>query len=560
MNYAKKKNRKKIIRTIFQLMFCFTFVTLVTLYLRSPNEYKEADKSKWNQTEGFIALSYVGVSRKDNAILVSKEKLDNHLKALHDAGYVTIGIDDIINFYEKNTPLPEKALFLTFEDGRKDSMIFAQPILEKYNFKATMLNYANNVVNKDRLFLKEDDLKDLDENSYWEIGTNGYRFSYINVVEKDIPELEDKDNDGKLNKEKFEYTHYLMDYIRDTDGVPQETKEEMTDRINWDYAKMDEIYNESIGYTPKAYMIMHANELNNNMNDAVEDVNLENINKYFKILFNREGSCYNTYSDSLYDLTRMQVGADWSVNKLLLEIENWTDSKTPFAVGDKDAADRWHVKGGLMEHKEDRIILTSPEGKRAFSYLKGSDNWNDIDLSVYLSGREFGTQSIYLRYDNKDSYIKLSLEDNKISIREKSPNSQEVELYSGDMPDIEKLLQTDDRFDKDRINGNETEDATLDDIKLENLEELDMEKQLNRVFKTQESDMESPVSWKLNIKLIGNKMTITVGDEILADNINISDSINNGGIALECYGDNGEIYDGIYDELNISPITEENKN
>ena len=128
------------------------------------------------------------------------------------------------------------------------------------------------------------------------------------------------------------------------------------------------------------------------------------------------------------------------------------------------------------------------------------------------------------------------------------------------MPDIDKLLQTDDRFDKDRINGNETEDVTLDDIKLENLKELDMEKQLDRVFKTQESDMESPVSWKLNIKLIGNKMTITVGNEILADNINISDSINNGGIALECYGDNGEIYDGIYDELNISPITEENKN
>ena len=183
MKYAKIKNRKKCIRTIFQLIFCFSVVVLVSLYLLFPKEYKEADKSKWNQKEGFIALSYVGVSRKDNHILVSKKKLDSHLKALYEAGYVTIGIDDILNFYNNNTPLPEKALFLTFEDGRKDSMIFAQPILEKYNFKATMLNYAGNVVNKDRLFLKGKDLQELDKNSFWEIGTNGYRFSYINVVE-----------------------------------------------------------------------------------------------------------------------------------------------------------------------------------------------------------------------------------------------------------------------------------------------------------------------------------------------------------------------------------------
>lgn len=560
MTYIKNKNIKKILRTIFQLLFCFILITLVIMYLLFPKQYQESDKSKWNQKEGFIALSYVGVSRKDNHILVSKEKLDSHLKALHDAGYVTIGIDDIINFYEKKTPLPEKALFLTFEDGRKDSMIFAQPILEKYNFKATMLNYANNVVNKDRLFLKGRDLKQLDKNTYWEIGTNGYRFSYINVIEKDIPELEDNDNDGKLNKEKFEYNHYLMDYLRDVDGLPLETKSEMIDRINWDYSKMNEIYNKELGYNPKVYMIMHANALNQDMNDAVEAVNLENINKYFKILFNREGSCYNTYSDSLYDLTRMQVGADWSVNKLLLEIENWTDSKTPFVIGDKDSVDRWYIKGGVMEHKDDRVIFTSPKGQKAFSYLKGSDNWKDVDLSVYLSGREFGTQSIYLRYDNKDSYIKLSLKDNKISIREKSKNSEEIELYSGDMPDIDKLLQTDDRFDKNRINGNEKTDVTLNDLKLENLKELDVEKQLDRVFKTQESDMESPVSWKLNINLSGNKMTLTVGNEILADNINISNSINNGGIALECFGNDGEIYDGIYDELNITPIIEGNKN
>lgn len=553
MKYAKIKNRKKCIRTIFQLIFCFSVVVLVSLYLLFPKEYKEADKSKWNQKEGFIALSYVGVSRKDNHILVSKKKLDSHLKALYEAGYVTIGIDDILNFYNNNTPLPEKALFLTFEDGRKDSMIFAQPILEKYNFKATMLNYAGNVVNKDRLFLKGKDLQELDKNSYWEIGTNGYRFSYINVVEKDIEEFEDKDNDGKFNKKKFDYTHYLMDYLRDVDGVPTESKEEMEERINWDYDKMNEIYTESLGYNPKAYMIMHANKINGNINEAVEAINLENIYKYFNILFNREGSCYNTYSDSIYDLTRMQVGSDWSVNKLLMEIESWTDSKSPYVTGDEDSANRWSTNGGVLESKEEKIILTSPKNQKAFSYLKGSDNWRDIDLSVYLSGREFGTQSIYLRYDNADNYIKLSLSENRISIIEKV-NGFESILYSGPMPDIDKLPQTDDRFDKDRINGNEIENRPIEDIKLG---DFNLKNQYDKVFKTQESDMEAPVSWKLDIKIRDNNLTIIVGKDVLVDNMSFSSSIKQGGIAIECFGNDGSIYDGIYNELTITPIVEE---
>ena len=553
MKYAKIKNRKKCIRTIFQLIFCFSVVVLVSLYLLFPKEYKEADKSKWNQKEGFIALSYVGVSRNDNHILVSKKKLDSHLKALYEAGYVTIGIDDILNFYNNNTPLPEKALFLTFEDGRKDSMIFAQPILEKYNFKATMLNYAGNVVNKDRLFLKGKDLQELDKNSYWEIGTNGYRFSYINVVEKDIEEYEDKDNDGKFNKKKFDYTHYLMDYLRDVDGVPTESKEEMEERINWDYDKMNEIYTESLGYNPKAYMIMHANKINGNINEAVEAINLENIYKYFNILFNREGSCYNTYSDSIYDLTRMQVGSDWSVNKLLMEIESWTDSKSPYVTGDKDSSSRWSTNSGVLESKEEKIILTSPKNQKAFSYLKGSDNWRDIDLSVYLSGREFGTQSIYLRYDNADNYIKLSLSENRISIIEKV-NGFESILYSGPMPDIDKLPQTDDRFDKDRINGNEIENRPIEDIKLD---DFNLKNQYDKVFKTQESDMEAPVSWKLDIKIRDNTLTVTVGTDVLVDNIEFNSSIKQGGIAIECFGNNGVIYDGIYNELTITPIIEE---
>ena len=160
-----KKNRWKVFRTVLQVIFCLVIVCIVVKTVYFSPTYMESDKSTWTNKEGFLTLSYVGVSRNDSAYLVSKKKLDEHLGALHEAGYVTIDIEDVLNFYNEGTPLPEKALLLIFEDGRKDSFLFAQPILEKYNYKAVMMTYAYNVINNDRLFLKSRDLEKMEKST-----------------------------------------------------------------------------------------------------------------------------------------------------------------------------------------------------------------------------------------------------------------------------------------------------------------------------------------------------------------------------------------------------------
>lgn len=312
----KRKNRIKIIRTIFEILFCLTAILMLIIVVFFPKEYKQPDKTKWKQSNGFIALSYTGVSEKNDKHLFSKSQLDSHLRALHDSGYVTIGIEDIVNYYKYEELLPEKALFLIFEDGRRDSFIFAQPVLEKYNFKAVMFTYASNVESIDRLFLKEKDLHYLDRNSYWEVGSNGYRFSYINVYKKNFESSEV--NEGSLD---MRFTHYLMDYLRDEDDIPLESKKQMQQRITYDYDEMNRIYTSVLGYQPKAYMIMHANALFTNMNPAVEEINLQNIYRHFSLLFNRDVSCFNSKIDSIYNLTRLQVQPGWTEERLLMEIE-----------------------------------------------------------------------------------------------------------------------------------------------------------------------------------------------------------------------------------------------
>lgn len=102
--------------------------------------------------DGFIALSYFGVSRGESPKYVSKDNLRKQLALLESQGYTTVTQQDILEFYQKNKPLPEKALYLSFEDGRTDSSIFAQNIMEDLNYKATMFTYANKMDTRDNKF------------------------------------------------------------------------------------------------------------------------------------------------------------------------------------------------------------------------------------------------------------------------------------------------------------------------------------------------------------------------------------------------------------------------
>ncbi|PHV72235.1 hypothetical protein CS063_01805 [Sporanaerobium hydrogeniformans] len=301
---VRRKNIKKALRSVVEWLLLLGIVIGISLYLLFPKTYKEPDQTYWKQQKGFSVLAYNGVTRREKEGLITREQLETHLKALKEAGYTSIGIQEIIDYYEKGKPLPEQAVCILFEDGRKDTVVFAQPLLEKYNFKAVMMTYASQFLSKDRLFLKEKDLKRLDKNSYWEIGSSGYRFAYINVKESEQT-----------------YNHYLMDYLRDGYGLAVETTQEMTERLSWDYDQLNAVYTEILGYQPRAYQIMHSNSLYAGMNEAVEKVNDQKIKEYFSIHFNREGTSYNTKQASPYDLNYCIVDEKWSAEELLLQLQ-----------------------------------------------------------------------------------------------------------------------------------------------------------------------------------------------------------------------------------------------
>lgn len=521
-----KKERKKIVRSIFEGIILVSLLTIIvknlfTFSVYQPYSSNNISEEAKDVKNGFIAVSYFGVDRNGDETLISTDALEKQIKALKDNGYVTITQQDILDYYNNKKALPEKSLFLLFEDGRRDTAIFSQKILEQYNYKATMLTYADKFEKNDSKFLMPKDLLNLKDSSFWELGTNGYRLEYINVFDKNSNFL------GRLNSIEFSkaaptirrnYNHYLMDYIRDENGIPIENKEEMNERIDYDYEALTKTYNNKIGYVPQLYVLMHSNTGKFATNDKVSEINEKWIKDLFAINFNREGYSLNLPDSSIFDLTRVQPQAYWSTNHLLMRIWDDTKKDTQFVIGDERKAKDFQQIRGQAEFENDKIILTSLPRENGLIKLANMKPTKDIKVSTMLNGNIIGSQSIYLRSneDTSDS-ICVQLINNIVNIIENSNGTSSI-LYSLDLGDKDK-----------------------------------------------EYDIKESGSKKVDITLIDNKLTLTIDSKKIVEDLKVTNE-NEGDIFLEsAWGKYGysqrniadDVYDGIFKGFKVTDINNE---
>ena len=454
--YTKKKNRVKVIRTIFQtivtIVFLYYFITRVFVLTKyepyDENEIEMADDSAEN---GFISISYFGVDRTGTETLVDDDRLNEHLKALYDNGFVTLNQKDVYDYYYGDKKLPKKCLFLMFEDGRRDTTVFAEKITEKYNYISTMQTYANKFEENDPTFLLPKNIQQLKDNTYWEFGTNGYRLAYINVFDRYdrfLGELTTKEYNQISPYLGRDYNHYLMDYIRDEYDMPVETKLEMQRRINGDYEKLKEIYEDKCGEVPSFYVLMHANTGKFGENDIVSEVNRVNLEELFDINFNREGYCKNNLESSPYDLTRMQPQAFWRTNHLLMRIKYDVaeDMNIEFVKGEEDRFNNYTLNKGAAEFKNDEIYITClPEDTGEITLNKEGVLDGDFILTTKIDGNAYGRQLINMFTDSLgQGGLSVGLFNKRLVVL-----NGEEELYCEEVDDIteqEKVSVPEDEY------------------------------------------------------------------------------------------------------------------
>lgn len=578
-----KKDSIKVIKYAIQFILVALLIYVVVRQVFFSPHYQAYSQASTDitanesnvDTPAFVAISYFGVEKfeSDSATLISQERLNEQLEALKLNGYVTISQQDILNYYAYSGSMPEKALFLLFEDGRRDTAVFAQSLLEKYNYLASANTYADKFEEKDGKFLSAKDLKTMLRSTFWELGTNGYRLSYINVFDRY------ENYYGHLNSNEFisinqylkrDYNHYLMDFLRDEDRVREESVDEMKLRIQTDYELMQQNYIDNIGYLPQLYTLMHSNTGAFGTDPLVSNENRTYITSMFSMNFNREGSCMNSLASSVYDLTRMQPQAYWYPNHLLMRIQDDMQQDMIFVLGDEEEAANWTIDQGAAEFRNNVIALTSESNSYGRIALK-SLRYADVNLSVTLDGNVAGNQGILLRADRSmNNGVYVGIENNFLVVREYT-NGDIEELYSLDLYDFDGGATT--SVAEDEYNGLVSlQNAILqyDDsyTRMQNaqydLDQLEQETPTTIEDGSEpyvpEIDLTDRGSRKLDLTLVGTSLTILVDGRTAVEDLQLS-SVRRGSIALESsaliqekYSQRNladDVYDAVFTDLTL---------
>ncbi len=82
-------------------------------------------------------LMYHHILNKDSFIATSIENFEKQMCFISKR-YHTVTSSEFKSCIDGETSLPKNSVMITFDDGWKDNLIYAYPILKKYNLKATL--------------------------------------------------------------------------------------------------------------------------------------------------------------------------------------------------------------------------------------------------------------------------------------------------------------------------------------------------------------------------------------------------------------------------------------
>lgn len=209
------------ILTYKKLVLFSAVLCLFILFSALSNTFLPVLVSLESTEQELIILMYHQVS--DNGSLwgdyvIPPSLLRQDFEYLKENGYNVVKIKDVLDFANGKKPLPKKAVVLTFDDGQRSFLTKVLPLLEEYNFPATVsivgaltdLYTENGETNDKYAYLNWNDVKTLSENPLVEIGHHSYNLhslgnrrgmgkiygesdgSYLQIMEEDIKMLNEK--------------------------------------------------------------------------------------------------------------------------------------------------------------------------------------------------------------------------------------------------------------------------------------------------------------------------------------------------------------------------------
>ena len=401
---ALSKDTWKILRSCLQWAFLIGLCVFIVQLFMERGMPPQFDRESWTQRDGFTAISYGSLTRDEKPGLNSRQQFAEHVAAIEKAGYQWITTDDVISFYRDGEPLPEKALYLMMEGGRKDSVIFGQEIMGKTGVHASLFTTTGTLKSWNNFFVTKSNVAALAKSPFWDVGSQGLGLLPINE-----------------NMPKVTPGYFLTDFLRDSTGLPAETEEQMRDRLAAYYKESFEPLAKLLSEPPKAFVMMPANSFNAAMPHAVKEANRDLVQQYFQVAFSREGAAFNSAVDDRFALTRVQIKPEWTEQHLMEVLSLRAAKRTRFSLAEGDTADSWVSFRTRVEASGRDIVLTPQEGRADPVILRGSNLWDNVSLSMAIAQKENVDRYVYLRYATPSAFLRVTLHGARLLVQERVP-------------------------------------------------------------------------------------------------------------------------------------------
>ena len=160
----------------------------------SPEEQRQATNSVPAYDGKVMALVYHGIGSNSDAeggYVMSAARFGEHLAALRAAGVHVVTAADIAWSYAVGTALPDRAVMISFDDGRSDAMMFADPLLEQAGMKATMFVISGAAARPGLYYAGWDRLRAAAQSGRWDIEAHSDSSHHLQRVAdgRDLPAL-----------------------------------------------------------------------------------------------------------------------------------------------------------------------------------------------------------------------------------------------------------------------------------------------------------------------------------------------------------------------------------
>lgn len=127
---------------------------------------KEENNNPLGHPEKIAVFGYHGVAQdskkesdyKNSVYWISVSQFDREMKAIVDEGYTALTLKEFEEWYLHGASIPEKSVLITFDDGIREGISEATPILEKYKLSAVSFNIMKSLREKSNYGIDMDDL------------------------------------------------------------------------------------------------------------------------------------------------------------------------------------------------------------------------------------------------------------------------------------------------------------------------------------------------------------------------------------------------------------------